>query len=246
VRSKRRRRRSAARKRASRDPRKTALFLRLQRLWERLQARVDADWDRTLPLGDYFVDRFDKARRLGFGPGSSIYDSSLVIGKVSVGEKTWIGPFTVLDGSGGLEIGSYCSISAGVQIYTHDTVRWALSAGASGPERAPTCIGSRCYIGPGTVIGPGVTIGDGCIIGASSLVLHDIPSGSRAYGTPCRVVGTVEDWERRHARDERTATADAWSLPDKPDEGPPSSRSPAARKPADRRRASEPGSPRSG
>jgi acetyltransferase-like isoleucine patch superfamily enzyme len=121
-----------------------------------------------------------------------------VFGDVRVGEHTWIGPFTILDGSGGgLVIGSYCSISAGVHIYTHDTVRWALSGGRRRYERAPTRIGSRCYVGPLTVIAKGVTIGDGCVIGAHSLVLHDIPAGSKALGIPCRVVGTVERQRQR-------------------------------------------------
>ncbi len=164
----------------------------LRDLWRRLQAEVEGRWHRTLPFGDYVVDRFEKARRLGFGEGASIYDSALVIGDVKVGEKTWIGPFTVLDGSGGLEIGSFCSISAGVQIYTHDTTRWVLTGGESGPERAPTRIGSRVYLGPNTIVAKGVTIGDGCLIGANSLVLDDVPTGSKAFGTPCRVVGPVD------------------------------------------------------
>jgi acetyltransferase-like isoleucine patch superfamily enzyme len=164
----------------------------LRALWRRLHAEVEGRWHRTLPLGDYVVDRFEKARLLGFGEGASIYDSALVIGDVRVGEKTWIGPFTVLDGSGGLEIGSFCSISAGVQVYTHDTTRWALTAGESGPERAPTRIGSRVYLGPNTIVAKGVTIGDGCVIGANSLVLTDVPTGSKAFGTPCRVVGKAD------------------------------------------------------
>lgn len=155
-------------------------------------AQVRQQWNRSLPFGDYVVDRWDKARVLGFGSGSSIYDSSLVLGDVKVGCNTWIGPFTVLDGSGGLEIGDNCSISAGVQIYSHDTVRWAIEAGSVGPERAPTKIGSRCYIGPNTVVAKGVTIGDGCIIGANSLVLKDLPGGSKAWGNPCRVRGAVD------------------------------------------------------
>ena len=54
----------------------------------------------------------------------------LVIGDVKVGSHTWIGPNVILDGSGGgLEIGDYCSIDAGAQIYTHDTVMWAISGG---------------------------------------------------------------------------------------------------------------------
>ena len=174
---------------ASDDPRQVELFEKMLELWDLLQKDVDEKWARTLPFGDYFVDRWEKARRLGFGEGTSIYDSSLVIGDVKVGEHTWIGPFTVLDGSGGLEIGSYCSICAGVQAYTHDTVQWALSGGKAEPERAPTKIGSRCYIGPNTVVAKGVTIGDGCVVGANSLVMKDIPEGAKAYGTPCRAVG---------------------------------------------------------
>lgn len=173
------------------DP--AALLARLRALWRRLRDDVDRRWNRTLPLGDYVVDRWEKARLLGFGEGASIYDSALVLGDVEVGAHTWIGPFTILDGSGGLTIGAYCSISAGVQLYTHDTVRWATSGGVAGPERAPTRIGSRCYLGPNTVVARGVTIGDGCVIGANSLVLDDIPAGSKAFGTPCRVVGRVEE-----------------------------------------------------
>ena len=116
----------------------------LRKLWEYSREKVNRKWHRTLPFGDYIVDRWKKAELLGFGKGTSIYDSSLVFGDVKVGQHTWIGPFTILDGSGGLEIGSYCSISAGVQIYTHDTVQWAISGGEEDPEYAPTKVGSRC------------------------------------------------------------------------------------------------------
>ena len=150
---------------------------------------VQQRWKRSLPFADYIVDRWEKACSLGFGEGSSIYDSALVLGDVKVGTNTWIGPFTVLDGSGGLSIGSNCSISAGVQIYSHDSVQWAVSGGAAPYEYAPTFIGDRCYVGPNVVIAKGVRIGTGCIIGANSLVLGDIPENSTAVGTPCRVRG---------------------------------------------------------
>ena len=163
------------------------LYKDMVRLWKVLQKKTNDQWRRTLPFGDYFVDRREKARLLGFGEGASIYDSALVIGDVKVGQQTWIGPHTVLDGAGGLEIGDWCSISAGCQIYSHDTVAWALSAGEVGPEHESTRIGSRCYLGPNTVVAKGVTIGDGCVIGANSLVIHDLPSGSKAFGNPCRV-----------------------------------------------------------
>ncbi len=163
----------------------------LKGLWLEQRRAVAQRYRRTLPFGDYVVDRWHKAQELGFGEGSSIYDSVLVLGDVQVGRNTWIGPFVVLDGSGGLAIGSHCSISAAVQIYSHDTVQWALSGGSAPYEYAPTSIGDNCYIGPATIIVKGVRIGNGCRVGANSLVLADIPDGSIAHGTPCRVVGQV-------------------------------------------------------
>jgi len=167
------------------------LLQQLKALWLARKREVDAAHKRSLPLADYVVDRWEKARELGFGEGTSIYDSVGVLGDVRVGCNTWIGPFVVLDGSGGLTIGSYCSISAGVQIYSHDTVAWAVSGGSAPYRHAETSIGDNCYLGPQVVVAKGVRIGDGCAIGAHSLVLHDIPAGSKAYGAPCRVVGAV-------------------------------------------------------
>ncbi|WP_228487934.1 acyltransferase [Rhodocyclus gracilis] len=166
-----------------------ALLNALRELNARQIRETQQHWRRTLPFADYIVDRWDKAKALGFSEGASVYDSCLVLGDVRVGENTWVGPFTLLDGSGGLDIGNNCSISAGVQIYTHDTVEWALSNGRVSAETAPVKIGDRCYIGPNVVISKGVTIGDGCVIGANSFVNRDIPGGVKAWGTPARVIG---------------------------------------------------------
>lgn len=171
-----------------------SLIQDLKNLWLARRREVHERFDRTLPLGDYIVDRWEKARELGFGDGTSIYDSSLVLGDVKVGSNTWIGPFTVLDGSGGLDIGSNCSISAGVQIYSHDTVGRSISGGRLPATRSRTKIGSDCYLGPNVVVAQGVTIGDRVVVGANSLVLNDIPTGSKAFGTPCRVVGVSDDY----------------------------------------------------
>ena len=156
------------------------------------RSEVNLAWNRSLPFGDYISDRWEKAHSLGFGEGTSVYDNVVVIGDVTVGSNTWIGPQVVLDGSGGLTIGNFCSVSAGVQIYSHDSVRWAISLGKEDVERASTQIGSGVYLGPNVVIAKGVTIGDRCVIGANSVVLSDIPSGHVAYGNPCHVVREVD------------------------------------------------------
>jgi acetyltransferase-like isoleucine patch superfamily enzyme len=144
--------------------------------------------NRYLSLSDYIIDRWERAEYMGFGEGSSVYDSCLVLGDVKVGKDTWIGPYTILDGSGGgLVIGDGCAISAGVHIYTHDTVD-AVISGAD-IANAPVKIGNHVYIGPQTVISKGISIGDYSVIGAHSLVNSDIPSGAKAFGNPVRIVG---------------------------------------------------------
>ena len=171
----------------------TDLLRGLIDLWRERQWEFDERWSRTLPLADYVVDRWEKARLLGFGEESSIYDSSLVLGDVAVGRNTWIGPFTILDGSGGgLSIGVFCSISAGVHIYTHDTVAWAVTGGRAAARQAAVKIDDCCYIGSQTVIAPGVTIGPRCVVGANSFVNRDCEAGHVYFGSPVRKVGRVE------------------------------------------------------
>ena len=149
-------------------------------------------FQRDLPFDELVSDRWDRARQLGFGDGTSVYASSYVYGDVRIGRDCWIGPFSILDGSGAtLTIGDHCDISAGVQIYTHDTVARAVSSGRADVDRAPVTIGSSCHIGAHTVIARGVTIGDHSVIGAGSFVNRDIPTQTVAVGTPCRPIGRV-------------------------------------------------------
>lgn len=164
---------------------------RARRAYEQLGAVMRERWHRDLPIDELIHDRWERAQLLGFGEGTSIYHSSYVFGDVRVGAGTWIGPMTVLDGTGGLEIGDFCSISAGVHIYTHDTVSWAVSGGKAPPDRASVTIGSNCYIGGQTVIAKGVVIGDHCVVGACSFVDRDLPPYTVAFGVPCRPAGAV-------------------------------------------------------
>jgi acetyltransferase-like isoleucine patch superfamily enzyme len=164
----------------------------LRELYALLRDRTREQWNRDLPLYELLFDRWERARHNEFGDGASIYHSSYVYGDVEVGANTWIGPHTLLDGTGGLRIGSNCSISTGVQIYTHDTVKWAVSGGSAEYAYAPVSIGDSCYIGPQTVVAKGVTVGERSVVGACSFVNRSLPSGSIAFGVPCRIAGRVE------------------------------------------------------
>lgn len=164
----------------------------LGRIHAQLRADMAERFQRDLPLQDLLTDRWERARHLGFGEGSSIYQSAYVYGDVRVGAGTWIGPHALLDGSGGLTIGAGCDISAGVQIYSHDTVERVLSEGRAEISRAATAIEDHCHVGASAVITKGVTVGNHSVIGACAFVNRDVPPYTIVAGVPARVIGRVE------------------------------------------------------
>ncbi|WP_114423692.1 acyltransferase [Nocardioides houyundeii] len=116
-----------------------------------------------------------------------------VVGEPVVGEGTWIGAFTVIDGSGGLRIGAGCDISSGAQIYTHSSAKRCVSGRSFAEvERAPVTIGDRVFVGAGAIINMGVTIGDEAVVAAGAVVTGDVAPRTIVGGVPARVIGRVE------------------------------------------------------
>lgn len=157
-----------------------------------LDEETQKKYKRSNPSIENLTD-WKKRGEMLFGAGRNItvYNTCTVVGDVKVGENTWIGPYTALDGNGGLTIGKNCSISAGVNIVSHDSVKWALSGGQHPYEFEPIKIGDNCFIGTAAFIGKGVTIGNHCLIGAGAVVTANIPDFSIALGVPARVMGKV-------------------------------------------------------
>ena len=126
-------------------------------------------------------------------PPNGYNEHAWIIGEPEIGAGTWIGAFTVLDGSGGLRIGQGCDISCGAQIYTHSSAKRCVSGRAyPDVDRAPTTIGDRVFIGANAVIQMGVTIGDGAVIGAGAVVTTDVAPGSVVGGVPARPLASVD------------------------------------------------------
>lgn len=167
------------------------LFTNLCKLHDELDNEFIKQFNRSLPFGDTLFDRWERAKKLGFGKDTSIYDSSLVFGDVKVGTNCWIGPFTIIDGSGGLEIGDYCTVSAGVQIYSHDNIKQTLSSGKIPITRQSVKIGNNVYIGPNSLIAKGIQIGNNCIIGAYSFVNKNVADNSIVFGQPAKLKGRI-------------------------------------------------------
>jgi acetyltransferase-like isoleucine patch superfamily enzyme len=80
---------------------------------------------------------------------------------------------------GSIIIGSETLVAFKTLIYARDPI--------TGKDK-PVKIGSRCFIGGGSLVLPGVTIGDQCLIGAGSVVFDDVPPRSIAAGNPARVI----------------------------------------------------------
>lgn len=134
-------------------------------------------------------DRSDEPHGL---PANGYNAHAWITGDPDIGLGTWIGAFTVVDGSGGLRIGAGCDISCGVHIYTHSTVKRCVSGRAHEQvDRAPVRIGDRVFLGANAVVMMGVTIGDEAVVGAGAVVTKDVPARAVVTGVPARRVGTV-------------------------------------------------------
>ncbi len=125
-------------------------------------------------------------------PANPYNPHAWVIGEPQIGEGTWIGAFTVIDGSGGLTIGAGCDVSCGVHIYTHSTVRRCVTGRAYDQvDRAPVRIGDRVFLGANAVVMMGVTIGDGAVVGAGAVVTRDVPAYTVVAGVPAKPTARV-------------------------------------------------------
>lgn len=73
------------------------------------------------------------------------------------------------------------------------------SAASAAAMRGPS-IGAGAQIGVNVTVLPYVRIGAAAIIGAGSVVVHDVPPGVVAVGSPARAVGDVPDGQAVQSR----------------------------------------------
>lgn len=119
-----------------------------------------------------------------------------IINDPEIGEGTWIGAFTVIDGIGGLRIGRGCDISCGVHIITHSTVKRCVTERRyDRVEKDETIIEDYVFIGENATVLKGVFIGHHSIIAAGTVVKEnsEFPPYSLVAGVPGRLVRTIQD-----------------------------------------------------
>lgn len=166
------------------------LLAELKELRELLDSQSLQGHNRLNPFFENVTDWHERGERHA-SKGSVVYDSATLIGDIDMGENLWIGPFCMIDGSGGLAVGDHCVFSTGVHVYTHDSIKWALSGGKIDHERRPVSIGECTFIGAQAVVTMGVNIGHHCVVCANATVTSDVSPYSIVAGSPARVIGSV-------------------------------------------------------
>ncbi len=129
-------------------------------------------------------------------PPNPYNDLCWIVGDPRIGEGTWIGAFTLIDGQGGLEIGRGCNISSGAQILTHSTVQRCISERIYDKvDRAATLIEDFVFIGSNAVVLMGCRIGHHSVIAAGAVVLeHTIVEPFSLWaGVPARFIRSVQE-----------------------------------------------------
>jgi acetyltransferase-like isoleucine patch superfamily enzyme len=123
------------------------------------------------------------------------------------GKPLWISPSIFIDAAfpGAVTIGDRSVISESVKLLTHDFSLDRVAEGRGELEdhlelyrEAPVSIGTRAFIGMGSIVMPGVTIGNGAIVGAGSVVTRDVQSDDAVAGNPAKLVCTTDElWDKR-------------------------------------------------
>lgn len=109
-------------------------------------------------------------------------------GSIRIARRVWLGPYVVIYGHGGIEIGEQTLVSMHCTILSsnHAIPATGTLIRDVTDELLPTKIGRDVWIGANAVILGGVTIGDGAVIAAGAVVNRDVEPGAVVAGVPAR------------------------------------------------------------
>ena len=109
-------------------------------------------------------------------------------GGVRLGHRVEINNFSIVNGTGGVNIGDDTLIGPGVRIISYQHRFLAGQTIRSQPAECKAInIGTDCWIGANAVILAGVTIGHGTVVAAGAVVTCDLPDYVVAAGIPAVV-----------------------------------------------------------
>jgi len=107
---------------------------------------------------------------------------------IRIGDDCFVGPYSVIQGQGGVVIGNKCLIGGHAYIVpsNHIFSERKKPIIEQGETKLGIEIGDNVWLGSGVKILDGVTIGEGAVIGAGSVVTRSLPKYSVAYGVPAK------------------------------------------------------------
>lgn len=110
--------------------------------------------------------------------------------RLVMGDRVSINRYSVLNATGGIEIGDNTIIGPGTVIYSqnHRFDDPSKPIRDQGYDRKATIIGRDVWIGAHAIVLPGRTIGDNAVVGAGSVVAHDVEPCSVVVGNPARKI----------------------------------------------------------
>lgn len=139
----------------------------------------------------------DQSPGIRLGERVSINDAVVINanrGQVTLGERSWLGPFCLVYGNGGVTIGRNVLVAGHTSINTvsHGIERCDIPMNDQPLRIDPVVIEDDVWIGLNAVVLQGVTIGRGSVVGAGAVVNRSIPPWSIAVGVPARIIGRRE------------------------------------------------------
>lgn len=138
-----------------------------------------------------------------------------------IADHVYIGPFNLVDASGGLTLGEGVQVTSHCALLTHSSHQALRLAGRrywGDPDppayrRAPVVVGAYTFIGAHSIVMPGSVIGRGVLVRAYSYVDGEVPDFAIVAGQPARVVGDTREadgaWLAAHP--EHRAEYEAWA-----------------------------------
>ncbi|WP_416670509.1 acyltransferase [Egbenema bharatensis] len=109
---------------------------------------------------------------------------------IDIGDRTFIGPYVYIVGTGNIKIGQDCMIAcqSGIIANQHRFDDLSRPIREQGVTKQGIVIEDDCWLGHRVTVLDGVTIGKGSVVGAGAVVTRDIPPYSVAVGVPAKVI----------------------------------------------------------
>lgn len=146
-------------------------------------------------------------------PGVRISDTAYLYHpeRIRIAEHVFVWHYSILDGTGGIDIEEGVQIGAWVGVFTHSS-HLAIRLYGREYSRVPEAekvgypiervrIGAYTFVGAASKIMPGVEIGRGSLISPGTIVQKSVPPFSIVSGSPARVLGDTRMLDEQHLTD---------------------------------------------